>query len=80
MIEFIDKIFRIELGDCSLMFGSNIYTLAASKSSDKPDATALNYCGYQCPVDCQFLKNTLYNNIELKKEAYAQWEAKNGLT
>lgn len=73
---FIDKTSRIGLGYCSLMFGSNICTLAASKSNDKPDPAALNYCGYQCPKDCQFLKGTLENNIDLKKEAYELWEIK----
>jgi len=43
---------------------------------EKPDPAKLNYCGYQCPQDCPFLKGTLENNVELKKQAYEQWQIK----
>jgi hypothetical protein len=36
----------------------------------------LNYCGYQCPADCKFLKASLENDAELKKEAYELWKIK----
>jgi hypothetical protein len=43
-------------------------------AEEKPDPKKLNYCGYQCPDNCQFLKATLENNTELKKEAFKLWQ------
>jgi len=41
-----------------------------------PDPKKLSYCGYKCPADCQFLKGSIENNVELKKEAYELWKIK----
>jgi hypothetical protein len=50
-----------------------LYGLSMS-SEEKPDPKKLNYCGYRCPDNCQFLKATLENNTDLKKEAFKLWE------
>lgn len=38
------------------------------------DPEKLNYCGYTCPPDCKFLKGTLENNEDLKREAFKLWK------
>lgn len=73
---FLNKSTHVGIGFCSIMLGPNICSYAISRTNDKPDPTKLNYCGYQCPDDCQFLKGSLENNIEVKKEAYKLWEIK----
>ena len=49
------------------------YGLSGS-SEQKPDPEKLTYCGYQCTDECQFLKATLENNIDLKKEVHKSWQ------
>ncbi|WP_319503264.1 DUF3795 domain-containing protein [uncultured Draconibacterium sp.] len=39
-----------------------------------PDPKKLNYCGYTCPADCQFLEASEKNDVELKKKANEQWK------
>lgn len=73
---FLSKSTHVGIGFCSVMLGSNICSYAISRTNDKPDPAKLNYCGYQCPDDCQFLKGSMENNIALKKEAYELWEIK----
>jgi hypothetical protein len=41
-----------------------------------PDPKKLNYCGYTCQKDCQFLEASLKNDLELKKKAYETWHIK----
>jgi hypothetical protein len=41
-----------------------------------PNPKDLCYCGYKCPPDCKFLKGSIENNVELKKEAYKEWKIK----
>lgn len=41
-----------------------------------PDPKKLNYCGYTCPKDCQFLEASVKNDTELKKKAYETWHIK----
>ncbi len=55
------------------------FPLAAfAEEGEKPDEIIdpkkLNYCGYSCPPDCKFLKGTLDNDVELKKEAWKLWK------
>ena len=40
------------------------------------DPKKLNYCGYTCPKDCQFLEASMKNDTELKKKAYETWHIK----
>ena len=47
----------------------------AAYAGDEPiDPKKLNFCGYTCPKDCKFLKGTLDNNLELKREAWELWK------
>ena len=41
---------------------------------EKIDPAKLNFCGYTCPPDCKFLKATLEDDVELKKEAWKLWK------
>ena len=48
---------------------------AFSFPEDKvPDPKKLNYCGYTCPDNCQFLEATVKNDTELKKKAFETWK------
>jgi len=38
------------------------------------DPKRLNFCGYSCPDDCKFLRGTLENDVELKREAFQIWK------
>jgi hypothetical protein len=47
----------------------------AAEVGDGPiDPKKLTFCGYTCPEDCKFLRATLENNLELKKEAWKEWK------
>jgi hypothetical protein len=62
---------------CGLCVCSSVPTWAGAEGeeSDKPlDPKSLDYCGYTCPKDCKFLKATLEDNLELKKEAFKIWK------
>jgi len=48
----------------------------AHLQNEIPDPKKLNYCGYTCPKDCQFLEASLKNDTELKKKAYETWHIK----
>ncbi len=68
------------LACCVLLSGKN---LLAGKNfimqqDDKkiPNPKDLCYCGYKCPPDCKFLKASIKNDVELKKEAYKEWKIK----
>jgi hypothetical protein len=68
------------IGACAIMAFNNTYANAGSmnlmKDEEPIDPKTLNYCGYKCPADCKFLKASLENNAELKKEAYDLWKIK----
>jgi hypothetical protein len=73
-----DFIIKSTCASCIFFSG---FKLSGSNSmppstEDKPDPEKLNYCGYQCPDDCQFLKGTLQNDTALKKKAYKSWQIK----
>jgi hypothetical protein len=40
------------------------------------DPEKLTYCGFKCDDNCELLKATKDNNIELKKKVYENWEWK----
>jgi len=40
----------------------------------KIDLAGRCFCGYKCPEDCTFLRGTLQNDEELKKEAWKEWK------
>jgi hypothetical protein len=77
--EFIKNTTFAGIGCCFLMAGSKfseMNSLYSEKDDEKPDPKKLCYCGYVCPEDCPFLKGTLENDIDLKKEAYKSWQIK----
>ena len=65
---------------CAFLLATKFNSLKAfntfSNENEIPDPKKLNYCGYQCPSDCQFLKATRENNTELKMKAYETWKIK----
>jgi hypothetical protein len=69
---------RAGMAICGACLCSGIPAFAAEQASSEGqeslDPKQLNFCGYRCPPDCQFLKATLENNIELKKEAWKLWK------
>ena len=61
---------------CGLLLGMSFNAKALFRDDELIDPKKLNYCGYTCPADCKFLKATLENDVELKKEAYKDWKIK----
>jgi hypothetical protein len=65
---------------CAFLLTSKLNPVNASfnysKMNEVPDLKKLNYCGYQCPDDCQFLQATRENNDSLKMLAYNNWKIK----
>ncbi|KPK84068.1 MAG: hypothetical protein AMS27_10945 [Bacteroides sp. SM23_62_1] len=64
------------LGYCFLARRTGLSAMnhLSTQDDEIPDPKKLNYCGYVCPEDCPFLKGTLENDVELKKEAYKLWQ------
>jgi hypothetical protein len=50
------------------------FPLSAFAGDEPIDPKKLNYCGYTCPKDCTFLRATLTDNLELRKEAWKEWK------
>jgi hypothetical protein len=61
---------------CGCCLCSSLATFAGegARADVKIDLAKLNFCGYQCPDDCQFLEGTLKGDVELKKEAWKLWK------
>jgi hypothetical protein len=78
--DFLRKGAVAGMAGCALLMAGKINPMFANSLNQnekiKPDPRKLNYCGYQCPSDCKFLKATQENNTELKKEAYESWKIK----
>lgn len=76
--DFIIKSACAGISCCIFMTGPKLFELNGMPlaKEEKPDPKKLNYCGYQCPADCQFLKGTLENDTKIKKTAYKSWEIK----
>jgi len=74
--DFIIKGACAGISCCLFLSGAKPFKLYGTSMPDKekPDPKKLNYCGYLCPDNCQFLKATLENNAELKKEAFKLWQ------
>jgi len=70
--DFLKKGALASMAGCALLITSRMNPLFANSlqpdEAVKPDPKKLNYCGYQCPSDCKFLKATQENNTELKKK------------
>jgi hypothetical protein len=48
--------------------------LAAWAGDEPIDPRKLTFCGYTCPEDCKFLRATLDDDLELKKEVWKEWK------
>lgn len=76
---FLKKGTQAGMACCLMMFGGKLQGMEkhlAVKDDEIPNPEELCYCGYKCPDDCKFLKATLENNTDLKKEAYDEWKIK----
>lgn len=60
---------------CSLLISGKMSAFSFYEN-EIPDPKKLNYCGYICPKDCQFLEASIKNDKELKKKAYEIWKIK----
>jgi hypothetical protein len=60
---------------CALLVSGKLsaFNNFAHLQNEIPNPKKLNYCGYTCPKDCQFLEASLKNDTELKKKAYETW-------
>jgi len=77
--EFLTKCSIAGLTGCGLLMSSKLSAFdhfAEYAKGEKIDPKKLMYCGYTCPEDCQFLKASLENDVEMKKEAYTLWKIK----
>jgi hypothetical protein len=76
--DFIANSTKLGIAFCSFMIGSKLHAMdhPFALTDDEIDPKKLNYCGYKCPEDCKFLKASLENDVELKKEAYKSWQIK----
>jgi hypothetical protein len=77
--EFLAKCSQAGIGVCALMLSPQLMAMnnfTPGNDDEIPDPKKLNYCGYKCPDDCKFLKASIANDPELKKEAYEIWKIK----
>lgn len=63
------------IAGCTLLVSGKLS--AFSFPQDKiPNPKEINYCGYTCPKNCEFLEASVKNDPELKKKAYETWKIK----
>lgn len=78
--KFIKKSTLTGLAGCTLLMSAKLNPLHAfdhlAENNEAIDPSKLNFCGYTCPAECEFLKATKENNTELKKDAYEKWHLK----
>lgn len=60
---------------CALLLSGKLNAFSFPED-EIPDPKKLNYCGYKCPKNCQFLEASVKNDAELKKKAYNTWKIK----
>lgn len=63
------------LTGCTLLVAGKLSAFTFPED-EIPNPKELNYCGYKCPKDCQFLEASVKNDTELKKKAYETWKIK----
>lgn len=68
-------ILNSSLVGCTLLISGKLSAFSFPED-EIPDPKKLNYCGYKCPKDCQFLDASIKNDTELKKKAYETWKIK----
>jgi len=76
--DFLTRTARAGLAVCSACLCARAPLFAGgeddSEAKPVPDPKKLEYCGYDCPEDCKFLKATKSGDLELKKEVWKTWE------
>jgi hypothetical protein len=68
---------KVGVTACGLCMCSRIPATIASQNvtgGSVPDPEKLTYCGYTCPSDCKFLRGTLEDDFELKRQAWELWK------
>lgn len=60
---------------CALLLSTTLSAFSYPED-EIPDPQKLNYCGYTCPENCQFLEASIKNDNELKKKAFETWHIK----
>ncbi len=63
------------IASCTLLLSGKLSAFTFPED-EIPNPKELNYCGYKCPKDCQFLEASVKNDTELKKKAYETWKIK----
>lgn len=63
---------------CALLMSGKLSAISGFShlQNEIPDPKKLEYCGYSCPKNCQFLEASVKNDVELKRKAYETWEMK----
>lgn len=77
--DFLARCSIAGLTGCGLLVSSKLSALdhlAGYTKGQEINPKELMYCSYKCPDDCLFLKGSIDNDIELKKQAYEQWKIK----
>ena len=63
---------------CALLISGKLSAINSFShlQNEIPDPKKINYCGYTCTKDCQFLEASVKNDPELKKKVYETWKIK----
>jgi len=66
------------MAGCALLLSGKLSAISGFShlQDEVPDPKKLEYCGYTCPKNCQFLEASVKNDVELKRKAYETWEMK----
>ncbi len=76
--DFLSKTCRVGLAGCAVLMCGNAFSMSHFLMQDEkiPDPKKLNYCGYTCPEQCEFLVATLKDDEALKRECHEAWAIK----
>jgi len=75
--EFLKQTSTACLGCCALLASSNLQAFSyLMLEGENPNPKKLNYCGYTCPTECNFLAATIENDPVKKKAAHEEWGIK----
>lgn len=77
----IDRRYFVKSGTfagCALLISGKLSAISGfyHLQDEILDPKKLEYCGYSCPKNCQFLEASVKNDVELKRKAYETWEMK----
>lgn len=77
--DFFRKSTQAGMAGCLLLISPSLLAaenLGHLDNQEALDPKKLNYCGYKCPDNCQFLEASVKNDPDLKKKAYDTWQVK----